>query len=159
MDTSSSPNKSIIESHEVTLFIEGNEVFHADLDKLAIIAEYSLPATSENWGHYIVLILSDGCYIEWPTEATYSKQAVQTLEAFLKMKLPMSLCSANTLSSRIIWPPNLMGNEAILFKVQTKSIMDKISRIFASPRFSLHWSDAVLAQISIDQPEPGRMQM
>lgn len=119
-----------------------------DFGQLAVIAEYSLPATSEDWGHYIILIFENGRYIEWPTDAEFSKEAISYVEDNIGAGLTFHLGSSNELTSRILWPPRLEGGDAVFFRNQADSLWQKLLSILRQPRIALYFSDVVWFEIN-----------
>jgi hypothetical protein len=124
-----------------------NDTFNFYAEDLAIVAEYCLPANSQRWGHYWLVILSDGRYCEWPTEIPASPRAVKTLEEVVGEHLIPHLSASNIPSSNVMWPKHLKGLQAVIIKTDTTSIFSRIAGDLIEPRFTMYWSDVVVAEI------------
>jgi hypothetical protein len=124
-----------------------NDSFCFENDDVVVFVEYSLPANSEQWGHYLSVVLCDGRYCEWPSESPYASEYLAKLEKALGTSLKICLGGSNVLTSNIIWPAHLQGAQAVVFCNEATSFFKRALHKFTGPKFSLYWSDTVLAEM------------
>jgi len=118
------------------------------LAELAVILEYSLPPTESRWGHYFVLVFRDLQFIEWPSDAVYSRQLIDALEQHLSRRLCAKLSSSNEPASRIIWPLELRDLEGLRFVIHNTTPVDWVRNLLSVPRITIFLSDATIAEAS-----------
>ena len=114
------------------------------LAELVVILEYSLPATESSWGHYFVLVFRDLQFVEWPSDAVYSRRILDDLEQRLSSKLCAKLNSSNEAASRIIWPSELRDSEGLRFVLQNTTLIDWVRNLLSIPRITIFPSDVLL---------------
>lgn len=96
------------------------------VEELRLLGEYTNEDGPHAADHFLVFFGSGGQAFEVPVDANGTNSVLRELESILSISMQLELRLNTTFASRVIWPPQLSGQELFIIREKTESLADRI---------------------------------
>ena len=117
------PSGSIrLEKEAIVYSVDGADLWRIRLGNVRVIGEYTIDHGPGFDDYFFVFVTERAdCWFEASFYADGTNAFLQGLSARLEHELRAGLCNSTDFKSRVLWPPQLEGEELFVFVPETKA--------------------------------------